>query len=241
MNLVSKYLGKLHHWSAKRKRRALDPGEERRRSLAFLASRFGADARALLGEYRASEFRRWFLARKAELAHTSGTSSEFDCETLYLLVRAARPEIVVETGVLFGAFSSHVLEALARNGRGRLYSVDLPNDAPAQLGQPHDSLVRDEGKDRWELTIGDAREALPPLLERLGTLDLFLHDSDHRYRHQRWEYETAFPRLRSGGVLASHDVLSTLFRRSAFPSFCRARGLDRGIFHNLGIALTPEG
>lgn len=241
MSLLSKYQGKLHHWSAKRKRRSMDLGAERCRSLAFLESRFGADGPALLEEYRRSEFRRWFVGRKAALRHTSGTSSEFDCETVYLLVRAARPELVVETGVLFGAFSSHVLEALRRNARGRLHSVDLPNDAPAQLDQPHDSLVREEAKDRWELTIGDVRDALPRLLARLEAIDLFLHDSDHRFGHQRWEYEIAFPRLRPGGALASHDVLSTLFRRSAFPGFRRDRGLDGETFYNLGIAVKPGG
>ena len=46
-------------------------------------------------------------------------SSLFDCETMYLLVRVLKPEIVVETGVAQGAVSAHILEAFERNKKGR--------------------------------------------------------------------------------------------------------------------------
>lgn len=238
--LLRKYRDKLHHRAARRRRRRIDRDRERRRSLAFLAERFGGDPEAVLEEYRESAFRARFRRDLAALEHTSGTSSEFDCETLYLLVRLARPEIVVETGVLFGAFSAHVLQALEANGAGRLYSVDLPNDAPAQRGQGQDALVPAGLEGRWELVLGDAREELPPLLGGLGGVDLFLHDSDHRFEHQMWEYETAMGHLQPGGVIASHDVLSTLWQRSAFPAFCRRRGLAWATFYNFGVALDDR-
>lgn len=46
---------------------------------------------------------------------------------LYLLIRAIKPAIVVETGVAAGISSSHILKALCDNGSGFLHSVDLPN------------------------------------------------------------------------------------------------------------------
>ena len=79
---------------------------------------------------------------------------------------------------------------------------------------------------------GDAREVVPELLERVGPVDLFLHDSDHRLPHMRFEYETALSHLEPGGVLASHDVrLSRLFDR-----FTQENGLRSCVVCDTGIA-----
>jgi hypothetical protein len=45
---------------------------------------------------------------------------------LYAIVRAYKPDIVVETGVARGASSSFILCAMHENGKGHLYSIDLP-------------------------------------------------------------------------------------------------------------------
>ncbi len=45
---------------------------------------------------------------------------------IWCLTRHLRPKKVVETGVAHGVTSRCVLEALARNGDGRLWSIDLP-------------------------------------------------------------------------------------------------------------------
>lgn len=44
----------------------------------------------------------------------------------YAVVRAMRPQVVVETGVCYGVTSSFTLGALEENGSGMLYSIDLP-------------------------------------------------------------------------------------------------------------------
>src|SRR5665213_1629896 len=44
---------------------------------------------------------------------------------LYLLVRLRRPSLVVETGVANGISSTSILLALAKNGHGRLVSIDV--------------------------------------------------------------------------------------------------------------------
>jgi hypothetical protein len=48
-----------------------------------------------------------------------------------------------------------------------------------------------------------------------STLDMFLHDSSHRYRHMLWEFREFWGRLRDGGLLVSHDV----HFNAAFPEF----------------------
>ena len=127
---------------------------------------------------------------------------------LYAVVRATRPEIMVETGVGSGVSSTFILSAMERNGMGSLHSVDLPSDDGRLL--PEDKrpgwIVPERLRDGWELIAGDARAELPPLLERLGALDAFLHDSDHGYDHMAWELWQAHDAVRSGGVVLADDV-----------------------------------
>lgn len=63
---------------------------------------------------------------------------------IYLLVRLTKPEVVVKTGVGPGASSALILNALNRNGKGVLYSIDLPG-ADAQIypaiGKPYNVHV----------------------------------------------------------------------------------------------------
>ena len=48
----------------------------------------------------------------------------------YAVCRVLSPKIVFETGVAYGITTSSVLQALAQNKQGRLYSLDLPPLAP---------------------------------------------------------------------------------------------------------------
>jgi predicted O-methyltransferase YrrM len=219
---------------------------ERRRFLDLLSSRYGVDGDALLAEYRGSTFRRWFLRRRAELDRFSapyrlGTTGHFGCEALYLLVRSARPRTIVETGVLYGASSAHLLAALARNGQGTLHSIEIGR----QPWEPaHEHFVPDELRARWSLIIGDSRRELAALMERCSPVDMFYHDSLHTYDHMNWEFGTALPRLAPRGILASDDVFNPpsvmgIFRAGPFFAFCGERRIHYATFHNLGVA-WPE-
>jgi len=135
---------------------------------------------------------------------------------LYALCRELKPEAVVETGVAGGVSSSYILCALAENKRGQLCSIDLPW-GEGQSGW----IIPDHLKSRWQLFPGRSSEQLSPLLEMLGTIDIFLHDSDHSYQNMFWEYQTAWMFLKSGGLLLSHNI----DMNSAFPDFCRSVGV----------------
>lgn len=220
---------------------------ERDRLVGFLSKRYQVDAQSLLEEYRQSSFRDWFQNRRAALErypgpYRLGTTGEFGCEALYLLVRAARPLRVVETGVLYGASSAHILAALARNGAGELCSIELGRD-PREPS--HDHFVPGDLRRRWTLLIGDSRRVLPDLLERWDSIDMFYHDSLHTFDHMTWEFATALPHVTPSGVLASDDVLNPpsvtgIFREGPFPAFFGHRGVFHKTFHNLGVALPAE-
>ncbi|MBA2345144.1 MAG: class I SAM-dependent methyltransferase [Rubrobacter sp.] len=123
----------------------------------------------------------------------------------YLVCRLIRPSIVVETGVAHGVSSAFILTALEQNGHGALHSVDLP-----PLRESHTAswgvAVPDALKARWVLHRGASARVLPGLLEELGTVDVFLHDSLHTHRNMRREFEVAWPQLRPGGILLADDV-----------------------------------
>jgi hypothetical protein len=217
-------------------RRRLDYGAETRERADRLAAVLPASAAELREYEQEYEDLEWFhdayADRVAEI-HEAGVATDTthwrDGVTLYVVCRALEVETVVETGVLFGSFDAHVLAAMCENGGGTLHAVDLPGGPPGPFEYGH--LIPDRCRDRWELHRGDAREVLPGLLERVGPLDLFLHDSDHRLPHMRFEYEAALGHLEPGGVLASHDVrLSRLFDR-----FTEENGVDACVVCDTGI------
>lgn len=172
--------------------------------------------------------------------HQDGYGGQMTREApaIYSLVRLLKPEVVVETGVADGVTTSYILRALEDNGRGKLYSVDLPHYLLPEGKQP--GWIVEEGlRGRWELRVGDAAELLPPLLKELKTVDMFLHDSLHTYDHMMFEFRAAWPHLRGGGLFLSHDVGSN----DAFFRFIGEAGLkwrDWRVFHVLGGFRKPE-
>ena len=83
------------------------------------------------------------------------------------------------------------------------------------------------------MRLGDAKVELPKLLEELGRVDFFHHDSMHTYEHMTFEFETVWPYLRAGGVLASDDV----DWNDAFADFCRRKDVAPNILYGWGFAV----
>ena len=135
---------------------------------------------------------------------------------LYVATRLLAPEVVIETGCLTGWDSAVLLQALARNHAGRLYTIDLPakpgqfSQLGADQGLPAGFepgfLVPDSLRDRWTLLIGNVRDELLPLLEKVRSVDLFYHDSEHTYVQMMWEYTTAWPYLTEDAIVVSDDI-----------------------------------
>ena len=123
----------------------------------------------------------------------------------YLLCRLISPSVVLETGVAYGVSAVFILKALEVNGRGTLYSVDLP-PLRSEYERFWGIAVPEALKERWRLHRGSSASVLPPLLEETRTLDLFVHDSLHTHRNMRREFDAIWPRLRNGGALLADDV-----------------------------------
>jgi predicted O-methyltransferase YrrM len=117
----------------------------------------------------------------------------------YALIRALRPGYVIETGVHDGLGSAVILQALKRNSdvgaEGQLSSVDIDPESGW--------LVPERLRSRWQLVIGDSLGFLNRLNHR--TVDLFIHDSDHRYAHEWAEYLAVGDRISPNGILLSDN------------------------------------
>jgi len=155
---------------------------------------------------------------------------------LYAVLRKLRPTVAVETGVCNGVSSAFLLLALHANGVGELHSVDLPEiagedyepgtfwdgkgGAVIPAGREPGWMIPDDLRAGWHLVLGRSQDKLPGLLERFGSIDFFMHDSEHSEACMRFEFETAWAALRDGGVLAADDVNAN----GAFADFAAARG-----------------
>ena len=191
-------------------------------------------------ELRASGLRDHLLEKGREhlavvggSGHTLGAIGYAEGTYLYAILRHLGPEVAVETGVANGFSTAFSLLALRENGHGRLHSIDLPREVgrdydpgtfyegEGRAGIPGGTepgwLIPAELKERWTLVLGRSQDELPPLLERLGTIDSFMHDSEHSFECMWFEFNTAWPNLRAGGVLLSDDVNAT----EAFSRFAR--------------------
>ena len=160
-------------------------------------------------EIRASDFMAEMIRRR-DACGSQGLMGALDCATLYALTRWRRPAIVVESGGFLGMSSAFLLKALVDEGltTANLYSMEWSEDCDQGALIPHElrsQFVPLRGK------VEDfvRSDELP------SSIDMFLHDSSHSYRHMLWEFRQFWPRLRDGGLLVSHDVNMN----AAFPEF----------------------
>ena len=160
-------------------------------------------------EIRASDFMAEMIRRRD--AHGSaGLMGSLDCATLYALTRWQRPAVVVESGGFIGMSSAFILKALVDEGltTAKLHSIEWSEECE------QGALIPDELRPQFVPLRGKVedfseRDQLP------SSIDMFLHDSSHSYRHMLWEFRAFWPRLRNGGLLVSHDVNLN----AAFPEF----------------------
>jgi len=136
----------------------------------------------------------------------------------WCLTRHLSPNRVVETGVARGLVTRMILEALERNGHGRLWSIDLPPLLETVLAEETGVAVPEGLHKRWELLRGSSRRILPQLLRSLGQIDLFLHDSMHTTRNVVFELEHVWPALSDEGAALLDDVE----KNAATKKFIRA-------------------
>jgi cephalosporin hydroxylase len=160
----------------------------------------------------------------------------------YALVREIQPQCLVETGTAQGSLTGFLLAALARNGKGTLYSIDIPPNA-GKLTMDITVTASEVGyfipvayRSRWNYIEGDAKIHLARLMSEVE-VDWFIHDSLHTRTHMLFEYEVARALMPEKAVIVSDDILWN----NSFCDFLRAhqmRGYCGFSNPNVGIALN---
>jgi cephalosporin hydroxylase len=148
---------------------------------------------------------------------------------LYVLVRALKPVVAVETGVLHGLTTIFLLQALRRNGSGQLISVDMPSypqSGPANedgyrgvlpVNKEPGWIVPRDTYHNWQLRIGVSQDILPKLASENLEIDFFCHDSEHTFRTMWFELDWAWKHLKAGGVIVCDNIEAS----TAFVDFAR--------------------
>lgn len=130
---------------------------------------------------------------------------------LYDVIRTRKPGLIVETGVEEGFSSAIILEALERNKKGRLISIDIGTE----VGR----LAKGLGTNRWTLKTGITGIEFFKASPGIKDLDLFLCDSSHTYQNIKEELELSYPHLSGNAVIMCDDANSN----EAFMEFAREK------------------
>ncbi|MCX5705618.1 MAG: class I SAM-dependent methyltransferase [Candidatus Omnitrophica bacterium] len=155
----------------------------------------------------------------------------FRAPTLYVITRILKPEHVVETGVANGFSSAFILHALEANKKGRLYSIDLPNQPGQVIEKQTGWLVSDDLRSRWDLIIGSSRDMLEPLMKKLQAIDIFYHDSEHSYENMMFEFKLAWKYIKPDGYMLADDITDN----SSYNEFVRDNDCRHKELFKLGI------
>ena len=209
-------------------------------SLAAILGITGNSARGYLNDLRMNGGLLFGLNTKAAKEPSFGETrfnktSDFRAwrEAMYIAVRTIRPVVVMETGVHHGFSSALILQALADNGGGKLFSVDMDPESEGYILEPSlraipngkkpGWIVPDGLRDRWELFLLPSRAFMEswdglPGLNGHG-IDIFIHDSDHSPDNVRAEIEWAWPRINPGGLLVVDNAERGMAAHQSWTSY----------------------
>ncbi len=117
----------------------------------------------------------------------------------YAIVRAAKPKVVVETGVDKGLGSCVLAEAIRRNQQeghpGYYYGTDINPDSGFLFGDAY--------KEYGQILYGDSITSLSAFDK---TIDLFINDSDHSADYEAREYRLIEDKLSENAIVLGDNA-----------------------------------
>ena len=140
------------------------------------------------------------MTRNSDFKHVSDEIPAFGRRIgWYMLVRATKPKVVVETGVDKGLGSCLIAAALMKNkeegSTGYYYGTDINPDA----GFLFDESYAEYG----EILYGDSIKSLKNLNTKI---DMFISDSVHTYEYEKKEYQTVKDKLKANSVVIADNA-----------------------------------
>ena len=119
---------------------------------------------------------------------------------LYSLIKANNSKLIIETGVANGITTNAIMKAIEESGAdGELHSFDvLPETSKAYVGGGNWIFHLLKGK--------NVHKQIKSAVSLLPKVDVWVHDSNHGYRWQKFEYLLALSVLSKNGILISDDI-----------------------------------
>jgi len=158
------------------------------------------------------------LEKSGKVADEAWNAERSLCVLLYSHILTRQPKIVIETGVANGITTNVIMAALERTG-GELHSFDVISSAGMVYSGPG----------RWTFHLLKSKNLFRELrmfVRKISQVNLWLHDSNHGYTWQKFEYELALQVLGDGCCLISDDI-------DASPAFGEISG--RLNFYTFGL------
>jgi len=137
--------------------------------------------------------------------------SKSDINLLYDCVKILKPKFVLETGVAYGWSSLAILKAIKDNGRGKLYSIDMPY--PIRGNEEYVGIViPKELKKNWLLIRKPDNPGIDYALNIAGgKIDICHYDSDKSWWGRNFAYPILWKALAPNGLFISDDIQDNLY------------------------------
>lgn len=138
--------------------------------------------------------------------------------------------------------STFLLLGAEANSFGTLHSIDYPVPRKGPDGNESWAIppgmssgwgVPEEIRGRWDLRLGKSETLLEPLLEEIGALDFYCHDSPVDVRHFEFEMKAIRRHLKPGSLVVSDNTYRKVFDETAASVGAKAlyrRGSSLGAF-----------
>lgn len=131
-------------------------------------------------------------------------------QALYKICKIFGPKKIIETGTHNGASTNYLLK-YAQEDNATVYTFDISKSGQNILNELKKNLILINCQPRfWKRRVDDKQihRVRNRLIETAADgVDLFFHDSDHRYENAKWEYDHIAPHMKRGQVVILHDVL----------------------------------
>lgn len=143
------------------------------------------------------------VTSQSGLSEWSDKSCEFGRRLgWYLLARATKPKVIVETGIDKGLGALLLNYALIKNAEegapGRYFGTDINPHAGYLLSSPYNKF--------GTILYGDSIESLKGLPDQI---DLFINDSDHSADYETNEYRTVENQLSENALILGDNSHTT--------------------------------
>lgn len=133
----------------------------------------------------------------------SGSLWRVEGQFLYALIRALRPDNLLELGTWHGASATHLLQAMTDNKQGGLTCVDSRAYGDIEIG----GMIPKELKPLALMNMTRIETFIPHAIKEGRRYDFIFEDAMHETEQVEFIWKHADALLNPGGVIVSHDAM----------------------------------